>query len=162
MKKEEILEILPEISEEDLEKLLNLFEEALGAEKTSDEELLKIKQEEYDRGYMEAEGKFRQAEFERLLALELENAGAKNEKALRALLNLEEIEFSDGKFLGLAEQIEALKNECPYLFASGEEKPKFTKEVSGKSEKIDFSKLSYKERLKMFRDMPELYKELAR
>lgn len=55
--------------------------------------------------------------------LALANAGARNAKAVKALLNLDNAKFENGDVVGLSEQIKALKNgENSFLFKS-EEKP---------------------------------------
>lgn len=42
--------------------------------------------------------------------------GAKNEKALKALINKDGLKFKDGTVEGLDGQIENIKKECSYLF----------------------------------------------
>lgn len=44
------------------------------------------------------------------------SAGARNLKAVSALIDMEKITVEDDKVTGLTEQIEAVKNECGYLF----------------------------------------------
>lgn len=158
--KDKILEILPEISEDELLKLTELFSGE--KEEIPTDELEKIKEDEYKRGYSDAEESFKKAEYEKLLDTEIERLGAKNVKAIKALLELGEIAFEDGEFTGLLEQLEKVKSECPYLFTEEDEKPKFTNSISQKGDALDFSKLSYKERLKLYREMPELYRELSK
>lgn len=46
----------------------------------------------------------------------LNSAKSKNNKALKALLDMNSIKYQEGKFEGLQEQIEALKNDASYLF----------------------------------------------
>ena len=46
----------------------------------------------------------------------LTNAKSKNNKALRALLDVDSIKYQEGKFEGLQEQIEALQKDASYLF----------------------------------------------
>ena len=46
----------------------------------------------------------------------LNNAKSKNNKALKALLDMNSIKYQEGKLEGLQEQIEALKNDASYLF----------------------------------------------
>ena len=47
---------------------------------------------------------------------ELTNAKSKNNKALKALLDMNSIKYQEGKFEGLQEQIEALQKDASYLF----------------------------------------------
>lgn len=53
----------------------------------------------------------------------LTSVGSKNNKALSALLDHETVQFNKGEFLGLKEQVEALKESDPYLFKSDEPSP---------------------------------------
>ena len=46
----------------------------------------------------------------------LSDAGARNITAARALLDTDEITESETGFSGLLEQVEKIKNDCPYLF----------------------------------------------
>ena len=46
----------------------------------------------------------------------LNNAKSKNNKALKALLDMNSIKYQEGKLEGLQEQIETLKNDASYLF----------------------------------------------
>ena len=46
----------------------------------------------------------------------LTNAKSKNNKALKALLNMDNIRYQEGKLEGLQEQIEALQKDASYLF----------------------------------------------
>lgn len=158
MRKEDILELVPAISEEDAEALSGLFEETLmkekegfDAEKIREEALFEARQE-YEKEKKEAE-----------IKAVLENADSKNVKALRALVDFEKVEYSDGVLTGLSEQIDEIKKECDYLFfGESEEKPRFTKSITPFENRMDLSGLSYKERLKLFKEMPELYDRLAK
>ena len=46
----------------------------------------------------------------------LNSAKSKNNKALKALLNMDNIKYQEGKLEGLQEQIEALQKDASYLF----------------------------------------------
>ena len=46
----------------------------------------------------------------------LTNAKSKNNKAVRALLDMDSIKYQEGKLEGLETQLEALKKDAPYLF----------------------------------------------
>lgn len=160
MKKEDILTILPEISDDAAEKIMKLHNDELEANKenAASEEMLN---EAYQRGVNDAKQEFSAAELERLLDEGIQNAGSKSATALRALLDMEKISLEDGKLAGFDEQLAALKNECGFLFEK-ENKPRFTTESYKSEEGIDFSKLSYKERLKLYKENPELYKAFIR
>lgn len=161
MKKEQIKELVPEISEEQADALIELYEKCAAELKESgatEEEL----SEAYAKGVQDAEKKFNEAEFARILETELQKAGAKNTKAVRALLDTEELALENGVISGLEKQLEKLKAECDYLFAGSGKKPKFTSGNSAYGSEIDISKLSYRERLKLYRESPELYGRLTK
>ncbi|MCR4718366.1 MAG: phage scaffolding protein [Firmicutes bacterium] len=144
MKKKDIEKVFPNITDEQLK------------------ELEKIETEAYERGKKSAEELYKKSEFERLLNEELTKSGAKNERAVKALLELEKIGLNEGKLSGFSEQIEELKKNCAYLFNSDDKKPQFTAQNKGTKEltKKSFENLGYKKRLKLFLENPALYKQL--
>lgn len=80
-------------------------------------------------------------------------AGAKNNRALRALLNFEKIKLDDsGRLEGLEEQLDAVKKSDPYMFAEKESEPVsfkgFQPGASGDIKpgtEADFSAMTYSE-----------------
>ena len=62
------------------------------------------------------ENKINQIQFDYALDGALTNAKSKNNKALKALLDMNSIKYQEGKFEGLQEQIEALQKDASYLF----------------------------------------------
>lgn len=166
MKKEEIMELIPTLSEEDADALSALWEEELLKEKenfTQEFDADKIRQEAKDEALFMAREEFEKEKKENAIQHALENANARNIKALKALIDFEKVEFLEGKLVGFFEQIENLKEECGFLFIEEEtEKPKFTKGITPFETGMDLSGLSYKERLKLYREMPELYKKLTK
>ena len=62
------------------------------------------------------ENKINQMQFDYALDGALTNAKSKNNKALKALLDMNSIKYQEGKFEGLQEQIEALQKDASYLF----------------------------------------------
>ena len=62
------------------------------------------------------ENKINQMQFDYALEGALTNAKSKNNKALKALLDMNSIKYQEGKLEGLQEQIETLKNDASYLF----------------------------------------------
>ena len=157
MKKEEILELVPSIGEEDAQAISELWEEALLKEKESfDAE--KIREEAFLEARREFENEKRESAVERALL----GSKSKNIRALKALIDFDKVEYSKGELTGLSEQIDALKKECGYLFFDEEEKPMFTKGLTPFENKVDLSGLSYRERLKLYREMPEIYDRLVR
>jgi len=144
MKKKDIEKIFPAITEEQIKELERLETEA------------------YEKGKNDAEKRYGEAEFERLLDEGISLSGAKNKKAVKALLETEKISLKDGKLEGLKEQIDELKKSCEYLFLTDAKKPCFTAQTKGAKEltKNGFEALGYKKRLKLFLENPALYKEL--
>lgn len=62
------------------------------------------------------ESKIKQMQFDHSLDAELKAAGAKNVKAIKALLNLENIKLDAEKFTGLKEQLDEMRKSDAYLF----------------------------------------------
>lgn len=62
------------------------------------------------------ENKIASIKFDYALEGALTSAKCKNNKALKALLNLDEVKYQDGKLEGLESQIENLQKEASYLF----------------------------------------------
>lgn len=162
MKKEQIMELIPELSEEQLDAIISLYEKSVSELKKEQSYSGEAAEEAYRRGMADAEKKFEEAEFERLLEDALNKAGAKNNKALRALLDMENISFCGGALEGLSEQLDAIKKESGYMFSDEAQMPRFTSATASSGEKLDLDKLSYKERLKLYRESPELYRSLSR
>ena len=54
-----------------------------------------------------------------MIDMALQQAGARNVKAARALINDGVIKLENGVLAGAQEQIEAAKESCPYLFGKG-------------------------------------------
>ena len=162
MKKEELLKLIPTLSEEDAEALSGLWEEEILAEKEKLEkefDVDKIREE----ALLHAKEEFQTEKRENAIKNALENVNTKSIKALKALIDFDKVGFEEGELTGLKEQIEKLKEECDFLFFDEEEKkPKFTKELPPFENKADLSGLSYKERLKLYREMPEIYKRLVK
>lgn len=64
----------------------------------------------------------------------LATSGAKNTKAVKALLDADKIVFKDGELSGLSEQLEAYKQSDPYMFDMGK-KPEGYEPAGGSSAK---------------------------
>ena len=62
------------------------------------------------------EGRISKMEFDFALDKALSGAKCKNNKALKALLNMENLELKDGSINGLKEQLESLRENDSYLF----------------------------------------------
>lgn len=101
------------------------------------------------------------------------SAGAKNIKAVMALVDMDKVKLSDkGDISGIDEQIEALKGSDDSKFLFKEDKPSTTikgaKPVSGNTgnagaiTKEQFTKMGYKERVELYNTNKELYDELSK
>lgn len=71
----------------------------------------------------EYESKISSIQFDYALEGALSSAKCKNNKALKALLDMEGIKYQEGKLEGLESQLEGLKNEASYLFETEEQPP---------------------------------------
>ena len=99
----------------------------------------------------------------------LTNAKSKNNKALKALLNMDNIKYQEGKLEGLQEQIEALQKDASYLFDL-EPAPASTGGLGsfGRSggkvgiTKEEFSKMSYSERMNLYQNDKATYDALVK
>jgi len=92
----------------------------------------------------------------------LEKAGAKNVKAVQALLNMEGLQLENGEIIGLAEQIALIRQENGFLFKEPELEVQFMRPAGqGKAHVTaeDFKKMGYMERLKLKKEQPELYRK---
>ncbi len=159
MKKEEVIGLIPTLSEEDAEALQSLWEEELGKERENAE---KIREDARNEAYEQAKQEYLEKQREYALEDALEKVNSKSTKTLKALIDTGKVEFCDGKITGLSEQIDKLKEECGFLFFDDEEKPKFTNGPAPFERNLDLSGLSYKERLKLFSEMPEVYQRLVK
>lgn len=98
----------------------------------------------------------------------LVGANAKNEKAVRSLLNVEGATFEeDGTVKGLAEQIRALSESDGYLFGTQTQSIVGANPISTPAPtpagitKAEFSRMGYTERSQLYNENPELYSQLS-
>ncbi len=113
------------------------------------------------------EAKIHKMEFDYALDGALSNAKCKNSKALKALLDFDNINYQEGKINGLEDQLNALKQDCGYLFE--DEMPQSTGNIGsfarggGKSTvtKEQFRGMSYTERMDLYNTNKELFKTLS-
>lgn len=143
MKKKDIEKLFPNITEEQLK------------------ELEKLEADAFEKGKKERDDIYKKAETERLLDEAIASSGAKNKKAVKALLELDKISLEEGGLIGICEQLEELKKNCEYLFETDVKKPQFTAQNKGAKEltKKGFETMGYKKRLKLFLENPTLYKQ---
>lgn len=111
------------------------------------------------------EDKIKANEFNYALDNALMGAKCKNNKALKALLDMEGIKYQDGKLNGLEEQLKALKESDSYLFEASV--PSNTGSVGNFARggtqavtKEQFNKMSYTDRVNLFNNNKELYDSL--
>lgn len=125
-----------------------------------------IKNAEYERG--KEEGSKEVEVFKKQSALDkaLHGYKAKDTSILSKMLDMEKVKFND-KFEiveGLEEQINPLKESHDYLFENDNPLPHFTGNIKqpGNTQltKEIFNKMSYKERLALKNEKPEVYENL--
>ncbi len=91
---------------------------------------------------------------------ELSKRGVKNLNAAMKLLDIEGVESEN-----LLQRIDDFANENDFLFESTSSKPVFSGNVSTQKEscvtKEEFSKMGYIERLKLFNENPDNYRQLT-
>ncbi|WP_286233334.1 phage scaffolding protein [Romboutsia ilealis] len=114
----------------------------------------------------EYENKINKMQFDYALDGALTGAKCKNNKALKALLDMGSIKYQEGKLEGLETQLEGLKQEVSYLFEV-EESPAGSgfnpaEESSNKITKEQFSKMNMLQRQQLYKNDPKLYEELRK
>lgn len=114
----------------------------------------------------EYENKINKMQFDYALDGALTGAKCKNNKALKALLDMGSIKYQEGKLEGLETQLEGLKQEVSYLFEV-EESPAGSGfnpagESSNKITKEQFSKMNMLQRQQLYKNDPKLYEELRK
>lgn len=156
---------------DDLTEQLNVKETTISEKNSKIAELEKvdveaIKTEEYERG--KADGTKEIEDFKRQNALDkaLQGYKAKDTSILSKMLDMEKVKFND-KFEiveGLDEQITPLKESHDYLFENDKPLPTFTGDIKQpvKTEitKEVFNKMSYKDRVALKNEKPEIYENL--
>lgn len=146
--------------------------EELGKKAKDSEELTaeidKLKQENAakDAEYQE---KLQQQTFDSKLSEALRDAKVRNPKAVKALLEADNIKLDGDKLLGLDDQLSALKESDAYLFVQEDagtlagRKPNGNKDTSATGITPDaFKALSYKERVELKNTQPEQYEALSK
>lgn len=83
----------------------------------------------------EAETEIQRLKFDHALEGALTGAKAKNAKAVKALLNFEELKLSqeDGSIIGLDKQLEKVRSDAEYLFETDKPTPTIVTKGEGKS-----------------------------
>lgn len=91
----------------------------------TDNETLQTKVGEYETKVKDYEKKIQDMQFNYALEGALKGANVRNIKAIKALLNLENVKLDGESIIGLKDQLEALKKSDSYLFAE-EQQTKFS------------------------------------
>lgn len=141
------------------------------AEKGSDlQNQLKDLQKQFDESKTNAEKQLQATKKDYEISAAIDKAGAKNAKAVKALLDTEKVNFDDnGKLIGLSEQLEAVKGDNDFLFADtnegGSGKPTITpvgnpnpNDGNGTKALADYS---YQELSALKADSPSQYEALV-
>ena len=130
---------------------------------------LKDLQKQFDDSKAKAEEQLQATKKDYEIAAALSKAGAKNDKAVKALLDTEKVNFDDnGKLIGLSEQLEAVKKENDFLFADANEsnpKPTITSKGNPNPDGGNGTKAladySYQELVALKTDNPAQYQTLV-
>ena len=130
---------------------------------------LKDLQKQFDDSKAKAEEQLQATKKDYEIAAALSKAGAKNDKAVKALLDTEKVNFDDnGKLIGLSEQLEAVKKENDFLFADANEsnpKPTITSKGNPNPDGGNGTKAladySYQELVALKTDNPTQYQTLV-
>ena len=109
-----------------------------------------------------------QMQFDYALEGALTNAKCKNNKALKALLDINSIKYQEGKLEGLQEQIETLQKDASYLFDLNTA-PNNTGGLgnfgrnagNARITKEEFDKMSYSQRMELYQNDRDSYDALT-
>jgi len=134
---EELLKLLPELSDEVKAEL----EKAFSAQ--------------YEKGRSDLIKEQEKSCFDEAVTRALEDAGAIDTEIAFSVMDMENVIFEAGDFLGLSDEIDRVKSQYGFLFH--QDGPQFSAGNSD-SDEIDLSALNYLERLRLYRENPELYK----
>lgn len=149
-----------------LETAQNALKEFEGVDIKDLQEKINTLNDDLKRKDTEYTQKIADMEFNSVLDGAINSSGAKNAKAVKALLDLESLKASKNQAYDINKALEAVKTENDYMFESKEpiknpvretNNPDITK--SGIT-KESFAKMGYAERLNLKRSNPEKYAEL--
>lgn len=91
-----------------------------------DNEVLQTKVTDYEKKVNDYEKQIEDMKFNYVLEGALTSSNVRNIKAVKALLNLENVKLDGETLVGLNDQLEALKESDGYLFAEEQQQPKFS------------------------------------
>ena len=121
-----------------------------------------------DKRTAEYEAKIKSMEIDSIVNAALSGVKSKNNKAVRALLDLTDAQVENGEIKGLKKQLDLVVKENPYLFGdntkpvgtpAGNDGGKGTPQVITTK---DFVKMSYADRTKLFEENQDLYNQLSK
>lgn len=121
-----------------------------------------------DKRTAEYEAKIKSMEIDSIVNTALSGVKSKNNKAVRALLDLTDAQVENGEIKGLKKQLDLVVKENPYLFGdntkpvgipAGNDGGKGTPQVITAK---DFVKMSYTDRTKLFEENQDLYNQLSK
>ena len=126
------------------------------------DEVNTLLEKEFSRGEENGLMELDNYKFNQAVDSEIAKTNAKNPALLKSLIDFESVLYENGEFLGLAEQIEHIKEENPFLFEEETSAPKFSKKANSadKITKKDFDAMPYSMRVNLFSKNPALYNEL--
>lgn len=121
-----------------------------------------------DKRTAEYEAKIKSMEIDNIVNTALSGVKSKNNKAVRALLDLNDATIENGEIKGLKDQLDTVMKDNPFLFGentkptgtpAGNEGGKHgTPTITAK----EFAKMNYAERSKLYDENQELYNQLSK
>ena len=121
-----------------------------------------------DKRTAEYEEKIKSMEIDSIVNMALSGVKSKNNKAVRALLDLTDAKIENGEIKGLKDQLDTVMKENPFLFGENT-KPKGTpagndggKHSTHTITVKEFAKMNYAERSKLYDENQELYNQLSK
>lgn len=161
-KNEEVKDLRQQLTDRDVQ-LRDLEQKATGNEDLQKQ--IQTLRDQNKATVADYEEKLKQKDFDFKLESALRDAKSKNPKAVKALLNMENIKLDGDKLLGLDEQLEGLKKSDDYLFVSDGLKGK-TPHQGGSGgantlTKEQFQAMTYTEKVNLYNENKELYEKLS-
>ena len=121
-----------------------------------------------DKRTAEYEEKIKSMEIDSIVNMALSGVKSKNNKAVRALLDLTDAKIENGEIKGLKDQLDTVMKENPFLFGENT-KPKGTPAGNERGKHSthtitvkEFAKMNYAERSKLYDENQELYNQLSK
>ena len=99
------------------------------------------------------------------LKTEISNRGVKNIDAAMKLFDFDSIKNSENPFDEISPMVDEFVLNNDFLFKTNNPKPVFSANLDNRNDSVitkdDFNKMGYIERLKLFNENPEAYKQLT-